>query len=149
MNATLFDIAKRHVGIREIPGEGSHPLIVWWLRLGSGGATLPDEIPWCSGFVNGMCWLLDLPRSNSLAARSWLTVGTKVDLSSAQRGDVVILKRGGGIQPGPEVLNATGHVGFLDHFDGTFIWILGGNQSNAVTISPFVVTNVLGVRRVT
>ena len=113
-----------------------------------------DEVAWCSAFVNYICWLLRLPRSKSLAARSWLTIGEAVNLYSAQVGfDVVILKREGANQPGPEVLNAQGHVGFFagaenPHFsDISSVQILGGNQSDQVNVSSFPVERILGIRR--
>jgi len=80
---------------------------------------------------------------------TWLRMGVPVDVSAAQRGDIVVLKRGNPSQPGPEVIQAPGHVGFFDRFDGTFVWVLGGNQGNSVSIAPFTYERVLGVRRVT
>ena len=78
-----------------------------------------DEVPWCSAFMNYICWLLRLPRSKSLRARSWLSVGTPIDISDARPGfDVVILKRGIGRQPGPDNLTATGHVALFAGLEG-------------------------------
>src|SRR5690606_39921274 len=54
-----------------------------------------------------------IPRTNSARARSWLRVGITVPIESATKGwDIVVLKRGQGPQPGPEIINAPGHVGF-------------------------------------
>ncbi len=97
---TAFDFASRYIGIRELSGDANHPLIQWWTSLaGEIALDLPDETPWCSGFVNGICWELRLPRSKSLRARSWLLVGKVIDLQAAQVGyDLVILRRGQGVQ---------------------------------------------------
>jgi hypothetical protein len=93
---------------------------------------------------------LGLDRSRSAAARSWLDVGDPVILASAQPGsDVVILSRGAGKQPGPEVVNAPGHVGFYAGRDGDNVLLLGGNQGNQVSIASFPASRVLGVRRLT
>ena len=109
-----------------------------------------DEVPWCSGFVNYICWLLRLPRSKSLRARSWLTVGRAIRLDEAEPGDVIVLKRGGGDQPGPEVIEAPGHVGFFAGFDtvaAEWVQVLGGNQSDGVNVREYSTERLLGVRR--
>ena len=145
-----FDLAQRYVGtVLERPGKLDHPLIQWWLSLCGFGLDAADEVPWCSAFVNGMAWELRLPRSKSAAARSWLTVGTSAPLTSAKAGyDIVILQRGTGKQPGPEVLNAQGHVGFFAGLEGKDILVLGGNQGNAVSVARFPASRVLGVRSI-
>lgn len=99
--------------MRELTGAKNHPLTVWWHSLCNLRET-PDEVPWCSSFLNGVAWELRLPRSKSAAARSWLEVGVPIVWGKAAPGfDVVILKRGEGDQPGPEVLAAPGHVGLF------------------------------------
>lgn len=145
---TVYDLAQRYLGIKELPGGLDHPLIQWWLSLCGLGVNAADEIPWCSAFVNGMAWELDLPRSKSARARSWLSMGTSVDLGDAEIGwDVVVIKRGEGVQPGPEVLEAQGHVGFYAGTTLSTILILGGNQGNAVSIASFAASRLLGIRR--
>jgi len=107
-----------------------------------------DEVPWCSAFVNYICWLLRLPRSKDLRARSWLEVGTPVTLEQATPGfDIVVLKRGSPPQPGPDVIDAPGHVGFFAGFDGALIEVLGGNQANTVKVSRYDPQNLLSIRR--
>ncbi len=147
---TPFELAQRHVGIKELAGNKDHPLISWWLSLCGFSMDAPDETAWCSAFVNGMAWLARCVRSKSAAARSWLLVGIPKTLAEATVGyDVVILKRGGGNQPGPEVTSgAQGHVGFFAGLEGDEVLVLGGNQGNAVSIQRFPVAQVLGVRRI-
>lgn len=148
MEITAFDLAQRYIGIKEFAGGKNHPLIQWWLSLCGFGTDSPDETPWCSAMANGITWELRLPRSKSAAARSWLTVGSAVRLEDAKVGyDVVVLKRGAGDQPGAEVLNAPGHVGFYAGHGEGFVQILGGNQGNSVSVAPFDVTKILGIRR--
>lgn len=152
-NVTAYGIASRFVGLREAPGASSNAQILAMLRLDL-STVAGDDVPWCSAFVNYVAWLLGLPRSKSLAARSWLTVGVGADPSGfagaplPTRGfDVVILKRGLGPQPGPEVTSgAPGHVGFFDRLEGEHVYVLGGNQGDAVSIAPFRRTDVLGYR---
>lgn len=145
---TPLAVALRFLGLREARGQVDNPAILAMLRL---DAPWPghDEVPWCSAFVNYCAWILDLPRSKSLAARSWLRVGQPIEIADAVPGfDVVVLKRSGDDR-GPEVLNAPGHVGFYDGPDyrDHHIRVIGGNQGNAVSIAAFPVEQILGVRR--
>lgn len=140
MSITAYLLARRYIGVKERKGAESHPLITWWLSLCKFGWQASDETPWCSAFVNGMAWELDLPRTDSAAARSWLAVGTPVALDDAIQGfDVVVLERG--INP------ASGHVGFYDSHSRKTVSLLGGNQTDAVNVQAFDRTRVIGVRR--
>jgi len=144
---TAFDMAQRFVGIREIEGTASNPHVLAMLRL---DANWPqgDDVAWCSAFMNYVAWLLRLPRSKSLRARSWLLVGRAIELTEAEPGfDVVILKRGGGNQPGPEVIEAQGHVGWYAGTEGDRVLLLGGNQSDSVSIGRYPAGRILGIRR--
>jgi uncharacterized protein (TIGR02594 family) len=141
-----FDLAQRYVGIEEVGGSLDNPAILAMLKLDNKWPE-HDEVPWCSAFANHICWLARLPRSKNLRARSWLTVGKGIQLDEAEPGDVIILKRGKGDQPGPEVLDAPGHVGFYAGRFDTFIEVLGGNQSDTVKVSRYPAKRLLGVRR--
>lgn len=150
---TAYTLATRFVGIEEAPGAVSNPAILAMLRLDQKWPS-GDEVPWCSAFINAIAWLLDLPRSKSLAARSWLNVGSHVDYDKATPGfDVVVLKRGKEPQPGVEVTSgAPGHVGFFagraaHSPNGPRILVLGGNQDDSVSFVPFPESQVLDIRR--
>ncbi len=136
----LHRLGSRFLGITEVAGTMHNPQIVAMLRLDQswpGG----DEVPWCAAFVNYIAWLLNVPRSRSLAARSWLTIGQTVDLNDAVRGnDVVVFSRGSN--------PAAGHVAIFDRLDGPYVYVLGGNQGDSVTIARFPVLQVIGVRRI-
>ena len=96
MNINAFQLAQRFIGQRELPGtDDNNPVIMSMLHV-DGAWPKDDEVPWCSGYVNYIAWLLRLPRSKSLRARSWLNVGEVVgSIEDADVGfDVVILKRG-------------------------------------------------------
>lgn len=148
IDITAFSLAQRFIGLREVPGLTANPHILAMLRLDTDWPE-DDEVAWCSAFVNYVAWLLRLPRSKSLRARSWLAVGRAISLHEAQAAfDVVVLQRGEGTQPGPEVLNAPGHVGFYGGNEGRGrLLVLGGNQGDAVSMREFPVERVLGIRR--
>lgn len=153
IETSCYELAQRFVGVSEVPGTPSNPVILSMLRLDSGWPG-SDEVPWCSAFANYVAWLLRLPRSKSLRARSWLGVGTLVSLPDAKpENDVVILRRGDG-SPGPEVIEAPGHVGFFSGYavvggpgDRSVVAVLGGNQGNSVSVATFPVSQILGIRR--
>lgn len=133
-----YEIARRLLGVKEIPGQASHPFILWCVSTAGGNGG--DEIPWCSAFVNGIALLAGCQRTNSLAARSWLNAGTRVEVDDARAGfDIVILRRGK--EPWQ------GHVGFYHAHDSETVAVLGGNQSDAVSVERFPLGQVLQVRR--
>lgn len=136
MDVTAFWIGQRFVGVKEVQGHASNPLILAMLKLDDDWPT-DDAVPWCSAWMNWIAWLLRLPRSKSLAARSWLTVGRPIALDEAQaENDVVVLARDGG-----------GHVAFFAGLEGDQVLLLGGNQHDAVNVSAFPRARVIGVRR--
>ena len=148
---TLYDLMMRLVGTKEIAGTKDNSFIKWCLELdGPPGMEIHDEIPNCSAVMNRLAWFLRLPRSKSWMARSWLNIGTPITLAEARPGfDIVILKRGGADQPGPEVLNAPGHVTLYAGMgpDSTHFQGLGANQGDQINVAPFLLDRILGVRR--
>jgi len=147
LRISAFSLAQRFLGLRETPGVASNAHVLSMLQLDAAWVQ-NDEVPWCSAYVNYICWLLRLPRSKSLSARSWLGVGIPVNIDEAKPGfDVVVLQRGGADEPGPEVLAAPGHVGFFAGRTPGQIHVLGGNQSNTVSVQAFEPSRLLGLRR--
>lgn len=145
---TAFELAERFIGTSEIAGVASNPQVLAMLQLDERWPA-GDDVPWCSAFVNYICWLLRLPRSKSLSARSWLSLGQSVGIPEAEVGfDVVVLKRGKGDQPGPEILKAPGHVGFYAGLGFGKVLVLGGNQGDCVNVSAFEQESILGIRRI-
>lgn len=128
--------AKRLLGRHEVRDNG-------WLRrwLKSDGKTLgdPAKLPWCGDFVE-TCIRLTLPGEefpgalgeNPYWARNWLRLGASIPLCY---GAVLIFERGSG-----------GHVGFAMGQDADALHVLGGNQSNAVTVARIDRSRLLGVR---
>ena len=106
----------------------------------------PVRIDWCAAFVNSVLAELGIAGSETvsewpLTARSFLQWGQRV--REPQVGDIVIFPRG--------TESWQGHVGF---YYGSEIrngrrhyLILGGNQSNAVTIEAFPAWRAISIRR--
>ncbi len=97
-----------------------------------------DEIAWCAAFVGYILDQCNLPKSNSLMARSYLHLGVEVE--TPQMGDLVIFWRIN--KQGPY-----GHVGFYVSETEKNVYVLGGNQNCKVEISAFDKQRVLGYRR--
>ncbi len=137
-NEPWMIIAEAELGVAEFPGARHNNRIVEYHDT-TGLSTNDDETPWCSSFVNWVFDQLGMARTKSAAARSWLQWGQ--DISNAPRtGAVVILWRGS-----PN--SASGHVGFLDHFDERGrVWLLGGNQHNRVSRDDYPQAKVVGIR---
>lgn len=120
--------ARRYMGLREIAGKGSNPTIMSWAkRLGGWVASFftDDDIPWCGLAVAS--WIaVTLPReslpANPLGALNWRKFGE--GLVNPSLGAILVFKRPGG-----------GHVGLYVGEDETHYHVLGGNQSNSVSIT--------------
>jgi uncharacterized protein (TIGR02594 family) len=99
----------------------------------------PREIPWCGAFV-ATCfrqWRSDivLP-DNPLGARNWGSFGSAC---SPVFGSVLTFWRG-------SKSGWQGHVGFYHGEDATHFHVLGGNQSDAVTVSRVSKSRFLNAR---
>jgi len=88
----------------------------------------PREIPWCGAFV-ATCyrqWKSDITLpENPLGARNWRTFGKPCPPGL---GACLVFWRG-------RKSGWAGHVGFYYGEDKTHFHVLGGNQSNAVTVT--------------
>lgn len=129
--------ARRHVGLREVYGRQHNPQILKWWQLIRAPFT-DDETAWCAGYVGGVLESVGIKSSRSAAARSYEKWGTK--LSVPVPGAVVVFWRG-------SKSAYTGHVGFYVGMDqhGN-VMVLGGNQSDRVSIAPFSTARLLGYR---
>lgn len=134
-------------GIREVPGATTHhPRILQYHGVTRLRAT-KDEVPWCAAFVGWCLEQSEVASTMSAAARSYLGWGVEVSPVHPPLGAVVVLKRGGAGQPGPEVRDAQGHVGFLlTHGAPGELLVLGGNQGDSVSLASYPVHRILSVR---
>ncbi len=129
-------IARRHLGEREIAGAKSNPVIAGFYRAVN-GANLRDEVPWCAAFVGACLGKAGLPDTDSFMARSYLRYGNK--LNKPQVGCIVVVWRG-------KKTASTGHVAFFLREVGGKIEVLGGNQSDSVSIARYAKSRLLGYR---
>jgi uncharacterized protein (TIGR02594 family) len=126
--------ARRHIGVKEIPGPRHHPKILEWWRAIRRGGIKRDEVPWCAAYVGGCLEAVGIISSRFESARSYMTWG--VPIPQPVLGCVAVFSRKGG-----------GHVGFVTGMvdDGRLL-ILGGNQNDQVSITPFDRGRLVGYR---
>lgn len=129
--------AESYIGIKEFPGVAkNNPTIMGWAkRLGGWIASFykNDEIPWCGLFV-AECFnahKMQVPAS-ALSALAWANWGQPSKLAP---GAVLVFKRQGG-----------GHVGFYVAEDSDSYHVLGGNQSNSVSVTRIAKDRLVAIR---
>lgn len=131
-------MALKDYGTTEIVGpEHNVKIINYFKEIGQSWVT-NDEMAWCSAFVNAILKRCNLPYTGKLNARSFLELGQSTQ--EPELGDIVVLWR-------VEKDSPFGHVGFFIGKDTSWIYILGGNQSNSVNISKFPIYQVLDYRK--
>ena len=132
-------IARKKLGIHEIPGPGANAFILECLQKGTDiGApeNESDETAWCSAFVNRIMQLSGYHGTRSAWARSWLDWGREPTDAEFWEGVIVVLERG------PN----SGHVAFLEDWADGRVKLLGGNQGDAVSLAWFDMDRVIGYR---
>lgn len=129
-------LAKTKLGLHE---TRDHAELAAFLR--SDGTTLgdPAKLPWC-GDLTETCIRLTLPKEpipvNPYLARNWMKFGVA---TTPRLGAVLVFWRG-------SKSGTSGHVGFYVGEDATAYHVLGGNQSDAVTITRIAKDRLLGAR---
>lgn len=150
LHVTALEVAMNLFGgVHEVPGDEDHPLIMAALRMVEAWPD-HDEVAWCSSmpYMTSVALGLPKPEKAGLRARSWLTVGVGVSLADARAGfDLVVLSRGED-PPGPEVLDAPGHVGYYVAVHQSKVLVWGGNQSDGANLAYFPQSRILSIRRV-
>lgn len=135
---TPFDIAKSYIGTTEGAGPADNPVIMEMYASVGQSHVEHDEVAWCAAFVGHCLEKAGIRSTRRLNARSYLDWGVSVEIAEALQGDIGVISRGSGWQ---------GHVFFIDRIEGPWVWGLGGNQDDAVTVKRYPVSKLLGVRR--
>jgi len=128
--------AWSELGQREVRGATDNPRIREFYREAGLKTAHHDEVPWCAAFLGACLERAGHSSTRSLLARSYLRWGAPV--ASGRYGAIAILSRGA--DP------AAGHVGFLLGETDTKVVLLGGNQSDAVTVATYPKSRLLGYR---
>lgn len=136
---TGFDIARTYLGIKEVAGPRDNPKIMEMYASVGHDWVEHDETAWCAAFVGHCLEKAGIRSTRALNARSYLTFGEPVAVTDAREGDIVVFERGSS--------SWQGHVAFFIKATATQIEVLGGNQSNGVTIARYPRSRLLGIRR--
>lgn len=134
--APWLDEAWRLFGVHERQGSADHPEIMSLYREVGHPGIRHDETPWCAAFLGACLERAGFRSTRSLMARSYSQWGVR--LSQPRPGAIIVLSRGA--DP------VYGHVGFWVGQTASRIFLLGGNQSNAVTVSSFDKRRLIDVR---
>ena len=138
MNEILHDMLANY-GLTEVDGPKSNEKILEFFReIGYDWVTDDSTTAWCSAVLNYFAKVRGYERSGRLDARSWLKVGELI--LEPELGDVVVFWRGK-----PD--GWEGHVGLYINSNLNYIYVLGGNQSNAINVMAYPRERLLGYRR--
>ena len=119
--------AARQFGTKELPGAASSRTILNWATA-RGIPYKSDDIPWCGLFVAhcvGSTLANEPLPGQPLRARAWDRFGIP---SAPTKGSVLVFWR-------KSQQSGLGHVGFYAGEDGSAFCVLGGNQSDKVSLA--------------
>ncbi len=124
------------LGTTEAGGTAANPRIAAFFRDAGHPGITSDEVAWCAAFIGACLSRSAIKATGSLLARSYLDWGVGID--APRVGAVAVLERGS--DPG------AGHVGFVVGWAEQTLFLLGGNQSNRVSVDRFPMAKLLGLR---
>lgn len=141
-------------GTLEAPGAQDNPVILGWANaiasrfpemLAYSSLYKHDETAWC-GLTTAYCMAMNGIRppfkpgddlNCFLWADAWSRWGIASTINAAEPGDILVFKWASGGH----------HVTLLDHADGDTFYCRGGNQGDAVKVSPFLKNQCYAVRK--
>lgn len=120
--------ARRELGTLEGPGPVNNPKVLSYYREAGHGEVASDDIAWCAAFVGAMLHRAGVKGTGALNARSYERWGQPLRVPLL--GCIGVKKRVGAPL-------WAGHVGFVVAASQYKVWLLGGNQADAVSIRAF------------
>lgn len=132
-----YEIALGEYGTLEDLSSGSNPRVLQYFVKVHQSWVHDDSVSWCAAFVGFCLESANIVSTRLLNARSYLTWGHAT--TTPKIGDIVVFWR-------DTKAGALGHVAFFVKLDGNYIWVLGGNQSDQVSIAKYPVAQLLSYR---
>ncbi len=130
-----LEAGLRYLGTKEFSGSKDNPTIIDWAKEEGGDIASEythDSIPWCALFANHILTKVGLKGTETLWALDFAGKWPCVRLAGPAVGAFAPMKRQGG-----------GHIMVIVGRDQLGnVMGLGGNQSDAVTITPFAVSRL-------
>jgi uncharacterized protein (TIGR02594 family) len=129
-----LEVAHREIGQREMPGQDNNSRVMEYISaVRSTHGLQDDDVDWASPFVEWTLNQTNIRGPKTMRPRDWLNWGRIVD--PPQRGCIIVLD-----------LGRISHVGFYLEDLGASHKVLGGNQSDVVSISLYHRDSFLGCR---
>lgn len=140
-NERLLVFAAGTIGTKEYKGAGkSNPEVEMYHAYAREDNDLTkgmsDDVPWCSSVNCYWHEMVGMGSTNSKTAKSWLKWGVST-LKNPTYGDSVVFDRGGW----------KGHVGIIVSWNSQYVWVLGGNQSDAINVTKYSRSRLVDIRR--
>ena len=145
-NKAILQFASLEIGQKEVQGKGNNKQVVKYHAYARVDNDLskgkPDSVPWCASFI---AYVLEanpyimMQSTNKMNARSYLKWGISVK-NRPLPGDIVVFWRG-------NIKGWKGHVGVYLDETIKYVYVLGGNQSDSVSVSRYSKSRVLDIRR--
>lgn len=136
---TWLATARTLLGTREFPGPTNNNRLLALLNTAvryNGFTWKADSVPWCGGFVAACMVAVGIePPRIAARAKTWATWGANLRTTHLAPGAVLVFGRDGG-----------GHVGFYVGEDDAAYHVLGGNQSDAVTVARIAKSRLIASR---
>lgn len=118
-------IAHDYIGLHEGTSLKANPTVVKFFAESKHPEIKNDHTtPWCAAFIGAVLAEAGLPNTGTLWALDYSKYGQKLDKPIV--GAIATKKRNGG-----------GHVFFVVSFDDKYVYGLGGNQNDQVSIARF------------
>lgn len=136
-DAGWLPLARSYDGVKEIKGSKHNEKILQFFRDAGHPEITEDETAWCAAFVGACLEKSGIASSKSLMAKSYLRWGKA--LAAPKVGCIAVFDRGVANSP-------FGHVGFYLGEDSKNVFVLGGNQSDAVNVSKQPKSKLVGYR---
>jgi uncharacterized protein (TIGR02594 family) len=124
------------LGIAEAPAGQNNPAILRYYAEVGHADVAHDDVAWCAAFLGACLERAGVASTRSLMARSYLAWGEP--LAEPRLGAIAVLSRGA--DP------TLGHTAFLVGVTPAHLVLLGGNQSDAVTVEAYPRARLLGLR---
>ncbi len=138
-DAPWLEVAAAELGIQENGAPGQHTKRILEYHATTTLQAQTDEVPWCSSFVNWAVRQAGHAGTDNALAGSWLNWGKP--LTPPAPGAVTVIKRKNATSDTATGSSTGFHVGFFISQTSSTIRLLGGNQSNMVRYSNFLLSS--------
>lgn len=122
--------ARKDLGVHEKVGPGSNPRVLAIFRDAGHPEVTDDGVAWCAAGIGAWLHRAGIQGTGKLNARSYETWG--IALPGPVYGCIAVKRRAGKNAPAWQ-----GHTGIVVAANATTVWLLGANQADSVSISPF------------